>query len=248
MRSMFLAVGLLTTAAFADPAEYAKTIDSLWATRDDPEAIKQTDAAISAGLKETPADYELLWRASRSRWFTADGVVEPDRQKLKKQLGKEAWNYADRALKVKADGFEGHYYKALSVGAYSQAVGILTALSEGLEGQFVENLDFAIKANEAYDRAGPLRAKGRYYWELPWPKRDLGKSKELLDKAIKLSPEHTRSWLFLAETLLKDGKAKEAKEALTKAQTLSQDYDPPEARRVLKWAKPLAEQVESALK
>jgi tetratricopeptide (TPR) repeat protein len=248
MRSLPLAVCLLSLAAFADPAEYAKTIDGLWATRDDAEAIKQTDAAISAGLKESPNDYDLLWRAARFRWFTADGVVESDRMKLKKQLGKEAWNYADRALKVKADGFEGHYYKALSIGAYSQSVGIMTALSEGLEGQFVENLDFAIKANEGYDRAGPLRAKGRYYWELPWPKRDLGKSKELLEKAIKLSPEHSRSWLFLAETLLKDGKAKEAKEALAKATGLSADFDPPEARRVQKWAKPVSDQIEKELK
>lgn len=246
-RSLLLAVALLAASARADPAIVAASLDTLWATRDDPEAIKQTDAAISAGLKESPADYEILWRAARFRWWIADGVSR-DEQKLKKQLGKEAWNYADRALKTKAGGFEGHYFKALSIGAYSQAVGILTALSEGLEGQFVENLDLSIKTNEAYDRAGPLRAKGRYYWELPWPKRDLDKSKELLDKAIKVSPEATRSWLFLAETLLKDGKAKEAKEAITKAQTLSPDFDPPEARRVLRWAKTVAAQIDAELK
>jgi hypothetical protein len=248
MRSQLLAVALvLSGSAWADSSEVVAKLDALWTTRDDPESMKQTDAAISEGLKATPDDYEILWRAARYRWWTADGLTT-EQQKLKKQLGKEGWNFGDRALKAKPGAFEGHYFKALSIGAYSQAVGILTALSEGLEGQFVENLDLAIKTNESYGNAGPLRAKGRYFWELPWPKRDLEKSAELLQKAIKVSPEAHRSYVYLAETLLKDGKAKDAKVAITKALGLGAEYDPPEARRALKWAKATAEKIDAELK
>ncbi|MBX7099170.1 MAG: tetratricopeptide repeat protein [Myxococcaceae bacterium] len=222
-------------------------LDLLWKTRDEPAAIKATDAAISAGLKANPDDYQVLWRAARFRWWQADGTVE-GQEKLKKQLGKEAWNLADRALKVKSDGMEAHYYVALGVGAYSQAVGVLTALSEGLEGKFVENLDYAIKANEAFDTAGPHRAKGRYHWELPWPKRDLAKSKSELEAAIKLSPQHLRNYYYLADTYLKDGNAKEAKVQITKVLTGNGDWDPPEARRVKAWAKTLSTKIDEELK
>ena len=122
-------------------------------------------------------------------------------------------------MKAKADGAEGKYYVALSIGAYSQSVGILKALSEGLEGQFVENLDYAMKNNEAFDRHGAHTAKGRYYWELPWPKRDLAKSKAELQQSIAQHPEHLRNYLYLAETLLKDGDAKGAKVAIDKVLT-----------------------------
>ena len=90
--------------------------------------------------------------------------------------------------------------------------------------------------------------KGRYYAQLPWPKRDREKAVEFLNKAIKLSPEATRSHLYLAEVLLQAGKAKEAQAAMRKVLSLSPDFDPPEGRRVLLWAKPIAEQIDSELK
>lgn len=228
-------------------ADFSAKLDAHWVTRDAPESIKQQNLAVSEGLKAFPNDYELLWRCARHKWFTADGQ-DADHGTQKKALAKEAWGYADRALKVKPGAFEAHYYKALSIGAYSEAIGILTALSEGIESQFVENLDLALKANEAYDRAGPLRAKGRYYAQLPWPKRDREKAVEFLNKAIKLSPEHTRSHLYLAEVYLQAGKPKEAHAAMRKVYSLSPDFDPPEGRRVLAWSKPIAAQIEAELK
>jgi hypothetical protein len=237
--------GAPTPPPAADAATYRARLDELWTTRDAAEPAKASDEAIRDGLKAFPADYELLWRAARYRWWVADGA---DNEKLKRQLAKEGWNYAERAVKAKADGAEGKYYVALSIGAYSQSVGILKALSEGLEGQFVENLDYAMKNNEAFDRHGAHTAKGRYYWELPWPKRDLAKSKAELQKSIDQHPEHLRNFLYLAETLLKDGDAKGAKVAIDKVLTGPDAYDPPEARRVKKWAKPVSEKIDAELK
>lgn len=228
-----------------DAASYAAKLDELWKTRDDAASIKATDEAIRDGVKAFPNDYDLLWRAARFRWWTADGVTE---EKLKRQVAKEGWNYANRAVAAKPNGPEGKYYVALSIGAYSQAVGVLKALSEGLEGQFVDNLDFAMKHNEAFDRYGAHTAKGRYHWELPWPKRDLKKSKEELQKSIDKHPEHLRNYYFLAATLLKDGDAKAAKEANDKALSGADAYDPPEARRVKKWAKVLGDEIAEKLK
>jgi hypothetical protein len=125
--------------------------------------------------------------------------------------------------------------------------GILKALGEGLEGKFVENLDYSIKNNETFDRFGGHTAKGRYHWELPWPKRDLKKSKEELQKSIDKHPEHLRNYLFLAETLLKDGDAKAAKVQVDKVLNGDAAYDPPESRRVKGWAKDVAAQIDKEL-
>ena len=223
--------------AAADAARFSAKLDELWKTRDSADSVKLNDDVIREGLKAFPKDYDLLWRAARIRWWVADGLTE---EKLKKQVAKEGWNYAKRAVEAKPQGPEGKYFTALSIGAYSQAVGILKALSEGLEGQFVENLEFSIKNNESFDRYGGHTAKGRYHWELPWPKRDLTKSKEELQKSIDKHPEHLRNYYFLADTLLKDGDKKGAKEAIDKALNGSDAYDPPEARRVKGWVKTLA--------
>jgi len=224
---------------------YAAKLDVLYKTRDNATSIKETDKLISESTKAFPNDYGLLWRASRFRWWQADGTTA---EKLRITLAKDGWNYAKRAEAAKKDGLEAKYYMANNIGAYSQAVGILKALGEGLEGKFNENLDYAVKANPSYDLYGPLTGKGRYYFELPWPKRDLGKSKELLEKAVKGEPRHLRGWYYLAETQLKDGDAKAAKVSIDKVLNGDISYDPPEGRRIKNWAKDVAKKIDEELK
>ena len=225
------------------PAELAARFDELWKTRDAGESIKEANELIKASAAAT--DYEVLWRIARVRWWAADGMTD---DKTRSAVAKEGWNWAKKATDAKADGWEGKYYTALNIGAYSQAVGILKALTDGLEPKFNENLDAAIKNNEPFDRFGGHVAKGRYYWELPCPKRDLKKSKEELNKTIAKNPEHLRAHYFLAATLLKDGDAKGAKAENDLALSGDASYDPPEARRVKGWAKTLGEQIDKELK
>ncbi|MCU0701149.1 MAG: hypothetical protein MUC96_31965 [Myxococcaceae bacterium] len=247
MRTLLL-TALLAVPALAQPAasgDVVSKLEELWKTRDDAASMKATDETISEGLKAFPDDFEILWRAARYRWWLADGATD---EKFKKQIAKEGWLLAERAVKAKPDGMQGHYYVALNIGAYSQAVGILKALGEGLEGKFNDELEKARKADATFDRMGPINAKGRYWWELPWPKRDLGKSRAELKSVAEKHPEHLRAWLYLAETELKDGNAKEAKTYIDKVTGGADGYDPPEARRMKKWARPIAEAIDNALK
>ncbi len=256
MRTLFVCLLALSSVALAEepaaaPAPAAAAdgpaakLDSCWVTRDDEASIAACNAAIKDGNATAPKDYAFLWKAARFRWWTADGTTD---EKEKRKVAKQGWEYAERALEVNPTGPEGKYYVALNIGAYSQAVGILKAIGDGLEGKFNDNLDYAIKNNEAFDRYGARRAKGRYYWELPWPKRDLKKSKEELQRAIDKSPEHLRNQYFLADTLLKDGDARGAKVAIDKVLTGDGSWDPPEARRVKAWAKSLNETIAKELK
>jgi hypothetical protein len=243
--TVMVAVSVPSFAQPASAADVTTKFDELWKTRDEAASLKAMDEAVAEGLKAFPQDFEILWRAARLRWWVADGDADA---KLRKQVAKEGWTFAERAVKAKPDGMQGYYYVALNIGAYSQAVGILKALGEGLEGKFNDGLDKARKIDGAFDRMGCANAKGRYYWELPWPKRDLGKSRTEIKSVTEKHPEHLRAWLFLAETELKDGNAKEAQAAIQKVLGGADAYDPPEARRVKRWAKPVAEAIEAELK
>ncbi len=248
MRSALALLVLVPSVVLAQPssaADVASRLEDLWKTRDDPASMKATDEAITEGLKAFPEDFEILWRAARYRWWVADGATD---ERLKKQVAKEGWSLAERAVKANPGAAQGHFYVAVNIGAYSQAVGILKALGEGLEGKFNEQLELARQANEQFDRSGPRNAKGRYYWELPWPKRDLARSRAELKVVTERHPEHLRSWLYLAETELKDGNPKEARAALDKVLAGGEWYDPPEARRMKKWAGPIAEAIAAQLK
>jgi hypothetical protein len=229
--------------AWGDAASDAAALDELWGKRTDPAVAKDLDGKKDAAVKASPADYALLWRAARWKWWQADGTSGD----LKKRLGKEAWELGDRAVKVNPNGVEGQYFTAVSIGAYSQAVGVLHALGEGLESKFNDRLDTAMKLDAAYASCGPIIAKGRYYFELPWPKRSLSKSAGLLGKAVAQCGTNIRAYVYLAETQLKDGDAKKAKETLAKAPA-DVTYDPAEGQRAQAMAKRIQADVDKELK
>lgn len=240
--ALFVVVSLPTLAA--TPEEHSSW-DALYARRGDAATLKQLDEALGQALKANPEDYEVLWRVARLRQWQADGSTDSN---VKKNLGKQAWELGDKARKLAPERVEGHYYASSGIGLYSQAVGILKALGEGLEGKYNERLDTAMKLDPTFERGGPLLLKGRYYYELPWPKRDLKKSTSFFQKVLAKNPENLRAWLYLSETLLADGEEKKAQEAILKVTQGSVGYDPAEGQRVQGWAKKVQAAIEEELK
>jgi len=208
-------------------------LDALFDARGDAGLDPEHDKVLSEALTAQPDSFELLIRGARWKIWKADGET---RQKVKSALGKEAWEMADKARKLRPDSALAHYYAAASVGLYAQGIGILNALGEGIEGKFNERLDRALALDPTVDNGGPWMAKGRYHYELPWPLRDLNKSRALLEKAVARFPQNTRAHLYLAETLHKDGKKAEARTELAKALT-HKGVDAAEAQRVRGMAK-----------
>ncbi|HEX8824153.1 MAG TPA: tetratricopeptide repeat protein [Archangium sp.] len=246
MRSILLALFVvLSLPALAATPEELSAWDALYAKRGDSAALKQLDEALGQALKATPEDFEVLWRVARLRQWQADGSTDA---KVKKNLGKQSWELGDKARKLSPERVEGHFFAAAGIGLYSQAVGILTALGEGLEGKYNERLDTALKIDAMYERGGPLVLKGRYFYELPWPKRDLKKSASFFQKALARHPEQLRARLYLAETLLADGEEKQAHETILKVTQGSVGYDPAEGQRVQGWAKKVQAAIEEELK
>jgi hypothetical protein len=224
----------------ADP-DVAK-LDDLWAKRDDP-ATMTTIAGMIDQFKTT-SDYDKLWRAARYYDWMADGAPDDDQ---KKGFGKTGWDIGENAKKANPAGLEGKYWSSVCIGAYSESVGILKAISNGLEGKFRDPIMDVVKADPSYQNAnvgyvGPVIAIGRYYDRLPWPKHSTNKAKEWLNKAIAAHPEALRAHYYLADAIKGDDK-EAAKKELNLVLAGDEAYDGPEARRIKKWSKALLDKI-----
>ena len=198
---------------------------------------KQLDKAQAAA----PNDYRVLWRQARLYfWISDDPALSNDE---KSRLGKRAWEYGDRATQANPNGVEGWYFAAVGMGNYSLGIGILKALSEGIEGKFRERLTKAEKIDPKFFHGGIYTAWGRFYFKLPWPKYDARRSEQALQRSLEINPEHVRGKVYLADLYAKEGHEKEARALLEEAAAHKPgSYDPPEERRSVAQArKQLAE-------
>lgn len=220
--------------------------DALYAKREATFAgpnIDQSIVLLEEAVKKHPGEFELLWRLARAYFWKSDGAPTSE---LKSSWGMKAMQYGDYARVRNPEDVRGHYFAALGVGSYSQGMGILSALTKGLEGKFNERLDKALAIDPKYDCGGPMNAKGRYYFELPWPKYKGKKSIEWLERSLAACPNSVRALYYLAETQLKEGEDAKAKANLQKAVSIdpASFEDPPEVRRARPWAQALLEKVE----
>jgi hypothetical protein len=225
--------GLPPAASSSSP--YAE-MDALWMTRDAPGVQDQLLQLTADAAQKHPDDFGTLWRAARIRLWAGDG--ESDNEK-KKAFGQATWDFGDKAARAKPGAVEGYYFAAAGIGSYSQAVGILNALGQGLESKFNERLDKAINIDAKFAHAAPPAVKGRYYWELPWPK-----SADWLKKAIALDPNPLRAMAWLAETQWKDGDKAAARATLLKVEAGSVPDDPAEERRVKGMGRKIAQEMD----
>ena len=74
------------------------------------------------------------------------------------------------------------------MGNYALGLGVVKALSQGMEDKFRERLARAQALNAGYELGAVETAWGRFFDKLPWPKRDRKKAEEHLRKAIEINP------------------------------------------------------------
>jgi len=224
------------TDASAAPVQVHKTevehFDELWFRRDDP--VDAGELGRKAAEFGNEKDYEKLWRAARWYFWVADGTNNSERKKTAARTG---WDLGLRAQALEPKRLEGKYWTAVDVGMYAQGVGIVNAIFQGLEGKFRDPMEEVLAADSKHQMAalnfvGPTMSMGRYYYELPWPKRSLDHSEKLLREAVTDRPDALRARLYLAETLLEQGDRPGALAQLEAIRTGPVDYDPPEARRI----------------
>lgn len=220
---LFVAIMALPLAAL-DTAALMNKGDQLWGCRADPDKAKASIDAYQEVLSINPDSYEACWKIARAYFYLGDRL--PETKELRgrhKELGENGMLYAERALQLNPEGIEGNYYYALSLAQYSIGISIVKALIKGLASDYERHLGKALVINKEYDSGGPLRAMGRYWYRLPWPKRNLEKSIDYLEESIEVEPLSIRGYVYVAESYLKDGDKDRAKKALQKAISIEAD-------------------------
>jgi hypothetical protein len=214
-------------------AEWMAEWNDLWKRRGEADAIRRLEQLLEENLSDDPSGFEISWRQAALIAWEADG--EPDGSQEKAAKGKVAWEAGDRAINANQNDVRGHYYAGVGVGLYSEGVGILTALSQGLEGKFRERLLVALRINKDYLDGAPQVVWGRYFYKLPWPKRDLDESIKVLRVAVRTHPNNWRAKLYLADSLVLnqlEGQDEEAHQLVDEILAAHGGRDPPEEARI----------------
>jgi hypothetical protein len=227
-----LCLGLAAAPAqgSAPPAAWQARFDELWPTRDDPKVGRQLGPLVRDAVAADAASFEANWRQASLLSWSADGAA--DGSDLKGQLGKSAWMAGDRAIKARPADVRGHYYSGVGLGLYSEGVGILTALREGLEGKFRDRIQAALRIDKDFLDGAPQVVWGRYFYKLPWPKRDVHRSVEVLGACVHDHPKNLRAKLYLADSLDDEGNKAEAKQLAQEVIDAPHGTDQPEERRI----------------
>jgi tetratricopeptide repeat protein len=205
-------------------------IDELHRRRDDKLAFSEEQRLVQAGLARAPNDYELLWRAARFYFWASDDPGLPRDQRSR--WGKDGWDIAEHAIAVNPNDVAGYYWAAVNMGNYALGLGVVKALSIGLEEKFRDRLGKAAALNDGYEWGGIETAWGRFFAKLPWPKRDRKQSEEHLRRALQINPLALRARLYLGILYLESNRPHEAKRVLDEiAAAPIGRYDAPEERR-----------------
>jgi tetratricopeptide (TPR) repeat protein len=211
------------------PAVFAR-VDDLYKRRDDRAAWSEQQRLIQALIARAPSDYGALWRAARFYFWASDdpGVSKEQRSRW----GKDGWDFAERAIVVNPNDAAGYYWAAVCMGNYALGLGVVKALSQGMEGKFRDRLTHAQALNAAYEGGAAETAWGRFFDKLPWPKRDRKKAEEHLRKAIEMNPAALRPRVYLASSFIDADRVMEAKRLLDEVVgAVPGRYDAPEERR-----------------
>ena len=212
------------------PAGWKEKFDELWKKRDQPGVEQQLFQICQQQLATTPKDFDANWRlASLYNWQANTPGIDNDH---KAQQGKLAWEAGDKAIAARPNDVHGQYQAGAGIGNYSEGVGILTALSQGLEGKFRDRLQAALKIDKDYLDGMPQVVWGRYFYKLPWPKRDVDESVKVLSEAMESHPNNMRARLYLADSYWDNGKKDEAKRLVQDILDFKGGDDPPEERRL----------------
>ena len=226
---------LLIAAALAAPAANDARFDELWARRDSPGAVKELQAIVDQQVAADPSSFQANLRlAELLNWRADSRDVDGDE---KARLARKAWDAAEKALAVKPNDAVAHYQAAIGVGLYAEGAGMITALRQGLEGKFRDHTQAAMRLDPNYQDGGPEVVWGRYFFRLPWPKRDVDQATRILTDAVRAHPRNLRAKLFLADCYADKDRSEDGKALVQQILSAPPGRDLPDDRKVKAQAK-----------
>jgi len=157
---------------------------------------RQALQLIEAALKESPNDYQLLWRTARSLYYTADGLpTEKERIKLYER----AMEIGERAVAQNPNGVEGHFWLAASVGGFCREKGGISAFKQVKKVR--TGMEMVLKLNDEFEEGAAYMALGEIDRQLPGLfGGNLKRSIATLEKGMQVAPTNPEIKYALAES------------------------------------------------
>jgi len=122
-------------------------------------ALAALERAVALGPKQP---FEVYWRLSRACFMMTEGL---DDKVQFHAFARRGVDYAQRARSLAPRRVEPHYFLALNTAKVAEA----TANAHLIQ-SIIEPAEQAMKIDEKYDDAGPLRILGKVYLTAPaWP-------------------------------------------------------------------------------
>jgi hypothetical protein len=211
---LVMAVGVAASPGRADEAAAPPLarMDALWAQRDKGDRLQELVSLGTTAAANDPDNYDVQWRLARAYFWVA---FTQSNRVVKKAVAAQAMEWADRARTQQPQRVEGHYLYAISVGAYADTIGIMQAIVDGVAGKVESAAERAYEIDRDYYHGAPGTVLGRYYFLLPWPKRDLERSRHYLEEVTTRHPESLIARYYLADTYVELGERARAREQLT---------------------------------
>lgn len=231
---VLIAIAMATTARADDVGmdELVRRMDRLWVERHRPGALQDMVALGMVAQTIDPQSYEAQWRTARAAFWTARTQTN---RVLKGAMATRARTVAERAVELNPARAEGHYFLAVSLGEYATTTGIVRAVREGLGGKIESAALRAYELDRDFDDGAPMAVLGRFYFMLPWPKRDLPRSRQFLEELRQRKPNALTGRFYLAETYHALGERDAARRELAYILAHGENHagDDPEAANLL---------------
>lgn len=201
IKKTFLVLMTLALLGNAAPTETLEGLiaegDTLYAQRQDPLLAARALAKFQEALRLAPDNYQALWKNAQIMYFIGDNSKDSS-EKLK--IFKQAMDICKKAVALKPNGVEGHYWLGVHTGSYGETRGVLKSLF--LKGDIISEMNKAIAIDGTYESGGAYCVLGRLYFKVPGIFGGSNKKSRLnLEKCRQIAPKSSVALLFLAETL-----------------------------------------------
>lgn len=198
--------GFSQTTLPAEPQALLRIADEQEAQGASKNAVLALEKALAnSDYANSKAAYEAEWRLARS--YAKLSELEGEPRAATVQPGLAA---ARKAVELAPDRVEGHYYLA-------QLIGFSALLQKGetkpLIKEMVTEGETAVRIDEKFDNAGPLRMLGALYARAPKEPVSIGdpeKAVQYMKRAVADDGDFPLNHLYLAESYIADERYQEA--------------------------------------
>ncbi len=193
--------------------------DEFYARRGEAGMAADALAKYREALQLAPGSFEAMVKNLQAMYFIGDHANGRDE---KQKVFKEAMDLSRRAIALRPDRVEGHYWLGVHTGSYGEARGVLKSLF--LKNDIIRAMERSIAIDGSYENAGAYCVLGRLYFKVPGifggSKK---KSRQYLENCREIAPKSSVCLLFLAETYWSLGEKSLAVRTLEELQAMEPD-------------------------